>query len=164
MIDHKKELESKIKLAFSSNDALLNYLIETKKNFLYRYLETSTDHNIEVVHTSSNLLIAESFEPNLGLALKILDPEIKAAVKTLAKSTPREANPKIMYRLKTEIKNLTPEHGEILFESTIHWNFPHFTDEGHHYKSKKSTFTYQDIADYRKNLALKLEEVCELFN
>ena len=164
MIDLKKEQENKVKLAFSNHDALFDYLIETKKNFLYRYLETSSDHDIQMTTPSPNLLLAVSYEPNLGTALKILDPEIKEAIKILAKTIPRESFPKIMYRLKTEIKALTPSGGELIFESTVHWGFPQFLDEGNNYKTKKISFSYQNIAEFRKNLALKLEEACELFN
>lgn len=160
----KKELDLKIHAFFKDNQAYLDYLLQTKKNFLYRYLETSTDKNISISSLDEKTLIAESFESNMGDAFKILDPEIKEGIKTLAKSTPREAKPKIKYSLKTTLEDLRGDSGTIVIESSVNWGFPDFLNHKENLKKKQVVFKYNDPNVFRKELALKYEEACELFN
>lgn len=159
----KKELDEKIHNLFKDNQAYLDYLLQTKQNFLYRYLETSTDKNIKIEGLDSKTLMAKSFEHNMGEAFKIADPEIKERIKTLAKSVARELNPRVQYSLKTILDNFKADQGKIILEAKVNWNFPDFTDIPAGFKMKQVIFQYNDPNTFRKQLALKYEEVCELF-
>ena len=164
MNDLKKEFEEKIKNVFGNDQALMDYFLQTKKNFLYRYLETSSDKDIAILQTDPKTLKAKSFENNLGTALKISAPEIKEGVKALAKSIPKESLPKVEYSLTTHFESLTPNYGKLILEAKVSWNFPEFLEKIGTFKKKTVIFEYNDITIYRKQLALKFEEVCELFN
>lgn len=163
LINLKKELDEKIHNLFKDNQAYLDYLLQTKQNFLYRYLETSTDKNIKIEGLDSKTLMAKSFENNMGEAFKVADPEIKEGIKKLAKSVAKELNPSVQYSLKTILDNFTADQGKIILEAKVNWNFPDFTDIPDAFKMKQVIFQYNDPNIFRKQLALKYEEVCELF-
>ncbi len=160
----KKELDLKIHALFKDNKAYLDYLLQTKQNFLYRYLETSSDKNIKIESPDEKTLLARSFEGNMGEAFKITDPDIKEGIKHLAKSVPREEKPKVQYSIKTTLDDLRGDQGTITIEAKVNWGFPDFSDRPGMYKNKKTVFTYNDPNIFRKELALRFEEVCELFN
>lgn len=160
----KKELDEKIHNLFKDNKAYLEYLIQTKSNFLYRYMETSSDKNIQIQSIDQKTLMAVSYESNMGDAFKILDPEIKEGIKGLAKSVPREQKPRVQYSLKTILEEFKEDSGKIIIEAMINWNFPNFEVQKGSYKSKRVSFIYNDPNIFRKELALKYEEACELFN
>ena len=159
----KKELDQKIHNLFKDNKAYLDYILQTKLNFLYRYLETSTDKNLKIENSDGKTLMATSYESNMGEAFKIVDPEIKEGIKQLAKSIPREKNPKVQYSLKTVLDDLNGDNGKIELIAKINWNFPNFEDTKGKYKLKQVIFEYHDPQVFRKHLALRYEEVCELF-
>lgn len=159
----KKELDEKIHNLFNDNKAYLEYLLQTKNNFLYRYLETSSDKNILIKNLDDKTLAAISYESNMGEAFKIADPEIKEGIKGLAKSIPRENKPSVQYSLKTTLKDFKTDSGTIIIESMINWNFPDFEEQKGSCKKKKVTFSYNDPNTFRKELALRYEEACELF-
>ncbi|QDK42584.1 hypothetical protein DOM21_14215 [Bacteriovorax stolpii] len=160
----KKELDIKIHALFKDNQAYLDYLLQTKKNFLYRYLETSTDKDIKIVSSNEKTLLAQSYESNMGDAFKIADAEVKEGIKNLAKSVPREQKPQVQYSLKTTLEELRGDNGKIVIESKINWGFPEFNDSKGNFKKKQVVFEYHDPNVFRKELALKFEEACELFN
>jgi hypothetical protein len=159
----KNELTVKIHDLFRDNQAYLTYLLQTKQNFLYRYLETSTDKNVGIESLDEKTFIARSQENNMGEAFKINDAEIKEGIKSLAKSVPREQKPAVQYSLKTTLEELTPERGKIIIESKVNWGFPDFLDHKGQYKMKRVIFIYNDPAIFRKELAIKYEEACEIF-
>lgn len=159
----KKELDEKIHNLFKDNQAYLDYILQTKQNFLYRYLETSTDKNLKIESVDAKTLIAKSYESNLGDAFKISDPEIKEGIKQLAKSVSREKNPCVQYSLKTILDDFRGDNGKIILEAKVNWNFPEFNDDKGNFKKKQVVFEYHDPNVFRKKLALKYEEVCELF-
>lgn len=163
LIKLKKELDLKIQNIFQDNQAYLDYLLQTKKNFLYRYLETTTDKNIEILNETEGQLSAHSFEENLGNAFKITDTFVKDGIKELAKSIPRHQNPKVKYSLVTKIEEISENHGKLIIESIINWDFPYFKIDSEKLKSKKVLFEYNDPNVFRKKLALAYEEACELF-
>ncbi len=163
IISLKKDLDEKIHNLFKDNSAYLDYILQTKKNFLYRYLETSSDKDIRIKNADEKTLLAESFEFNMGDAFKISDSEVKEGIKNLAKSVPREQKPCVQYSLKTVLEELKGDSGKILFEAKINWNFPEFSDQKGTYKKKTAELVYNDPNVFRKQLALKYEEVCELF-
>lgn len=160
----KKELDIKIHTLFKDQEAYLDYLLQTKKNFLYRYLETSTDKDLKIKSVDDKTLLAESYESNMGDAFKIADQDIKEGIKHLAKTIPREQKPKVQYSLKTTMEDLRADSGKIVIESKINWGFPDFLDEKGNHKKKKVVFTFNDPTIFRKELALMYEEACELFN
>lgn len=157
----KTELIEKNQALYGQGNELLNYFLKTKENFLYRYLETSSDKNIKIVPISKSIFEASSFEDNLGHALKISNPVIKNLVKDLAKKVPKEEKPKVKLTLLSNIENLKPENGEIVFTASVNCDFPEFKDTLATTQTLK--FKYNDIMDFRKNLALKFEDICQLF-
>ncbi len=159
----KHELDLKIQNLFRDNQSYLDYLLQTKANFLYRYLETSTDKNLKIENSSLGVLKAESFESNMGEAFKVKDPIIKEGVKELAKSVPKEQKPLVKYSLTTSLEDISANHGKIIIESMVSWDFPEFNLHSKKLKSKRVIFEYSDPNIFRKNLALKYEEACELF-
>lgn len=160
----KKELDEKIHNLFHDNKAYLDYLLQTKSNFLYRYLETSSDKNIQIQSLDAKTLLAESFESNMGDAFKISDKDIKDGIKALAKSVPRENNPRVRYSLKTTLEDLKGDSGKIAIEAAVDWGFPDFSNSNSTSKKKRVSFSYNDPNVFRKELALKYEEACEIFN
>jgi hypothetical protein len=95
-------------------------------------------------------------------ALKIKNPKAKPGIMELAKSIPKAQKPMVRYSLISDVVELKPDHGKLILTSEINWDFPDFKD------TKKATikkveFTYEDLAQFRKELALKLEEACEIF-
>ncbi|MBC7711931.1 MAG: hypothetical protein H7177_01230 [Rhizobacter sp.] len=163
LINLKKELDEKIHHLFKDNQAYLDYILQTKQNFLYRYLETSTDKNLKIESVDEKTLVATSFESNMGDAFKIADTDIKNGIKQLAKSVPREQNPRVQYSLKTILDDFRGDNGKIILEAMVNWNFPEFTNAKGLNKKKQVVFEYHDPNVFRKQLALKYEEVCELF-
>jgi hypothetical protein len=159
----KKELDDKIKNHFKDNQAYFEYILQTKKNFIHRYLETSNKENVIIQNLDEKTLVAESFESNMGDAFKISNHEIKNGIKFLAKSIPREKNPTIKYSLKTILNQINENHGKITLIATVDWDFPLFSLEEGKHKSKQVIFDYKDPNVFRKELALKYEEVCDLF-
>ncbi|MBC7428507.1 MAG: hypothetical protein H7336_07850 [Bacteriovorax sp.] len=159
----KKELDEKIHNLFKDNQAYLDYVLQTMQNFLYRYMETFTDKDLKIQNVDEKTLMAVSYESNMGDAFKILDIEIKEGIKHLAKSIPRQQHPKVQYSLKTIMDDFKGDNGRIILESKVNWNFPDFTDSKGLYKKKQVVFEYHDPNVFRKLLALKYEEVCELF-
>lgn len=163
MKDLKKELDEKIHQIFRDNTAYLDYLLQTKNNFLYRYLETSLDKNIKIENINEKTLIATSFENNMGEAFKVTDPIIKEGIKNLAKNTSRSENPKVRYTLKSEIIELAGDRGKIRITAQISWGFPDFENPSS-LKEKSILFEFLDPTIFRKELALKYEDACDLFN
>ena len=159
----KKELDTKIHNLFHDNQAYLEYLLQTKNNFIYRYLESTSDKNIQIKNFDSKTLIAESYESNMGEAFKITDKDIKDGIKNLAKSVPRDQNPCVKYSLKTVLEEFLINDGKIIIEASVDWGFPTFSQDDNHFKKKTVTFTYNDPNIFRKELALKYEEACEIF-
>lgn len=160
----KKELNEKIHNLFHDNKAYLDYLIQTKNNFIYRYLETSNYKNIQIQSADSKTLIAESFESNMGNAFKHSNKEIKNGIKILAKAVSREENPRVKYILKTTLEDFKNDSGKIIIEACVDWGFPDFLNNKSTSQKRTVDFLYRDPNNFRKELALKYEEACEIFN
>ena len=159
----KKELDEKIHNLFHDNKAYLEYLLQTKSNFLYRYLETSTDKSIQIKNINNKTLIAESYEANMGEAFKVSDKVIKDGIMNLAKSVPRDQNPRVKYSITTILEEFLVNNGKIIIETSIDWGFPDFLNDNDHSKKKIIVFNYNDPNIFRKELALKYDEACEIF-
>ena len=68
----------------------------------------------------------------------------------------------VKYRLQTQIKELTPERGHLIITASVSWDFPLFMDRTKMSK-REIDFKYNDLGQFRKELALKLEAACDLF-
>lgn len=159
----KKNLAEKTQQHFQEKEAYLDYILQTKNNFLHRYLENSNNQNIIIQRLDTKTLIATSYEENMGEAFRISDLEIKEAVKNLAKLVTKEHRPKIQYTLETILENLSDGHGKIIIMATINWDFPLFPKKTKAAKTKEIIFSYKDPHEFRKYLAIKYEAACELF-
>jgi hypothetical protein len=165
MSDNSKvinEWQDKLKHSFDDEGKLHDYLLSTMDNFLYRYLETTEDKNLKTTELAPYVFGAESFESNMVEALKVKGTYAKAGIMELARSVPKSQKPRVKYRLQVQIKDLTPEKGQLIITTYINWGFPHFDDRSK-MLSKEIDFKYSDLGQFRKELALKLEAACEIF-
>ncbi|MGE3610009.1 MAG: hypothetical protein AB7I27_10520 [Bacteriovoracaceae bacterium] len=166
MSDSAKQIhdwQEKIKNQYGSEKELYQYLFQTLDNFYYRYIETAESKNLITQDLGNQTWGNYGFEASMVDALKIKNAEAKNGIKELAKSIPKSQKPMVRYGLFCNVKNLKPNQGELEILSEIHWDFPHYQD---HSKKvlKKVIFKYQELSEFRKQLALKLEEACELFS
>lgn len=152
----------KVRSSFGDEAKLYQYLFETMDNFYYRYLETTTDKDLKTKALAPHIWGARSCEPSMVDALKLTNPTAKKGIIELAKSVPKSEGPSVQYELLANVEELTPDHGEIHLVSVINWGWPDFEDEKKQFK-KTVIFKYSDLAEFRKNLALNLEEACEIF-
>jgi len=143
-----KEWQEKTEALFKDKSQLHSYLVETLKNFAYRYLETSKNQNLTLNQISENRFEFTSEEPNLREALKISNREFKDKMIEFAKNN---KDGSIKYRLETLIESLKPEQGKMTFILEVKL--------GDDVLRKSEIFEYTDLVMYRKNLALKLEKL-----
>jgi len=165
MNDNTKQIDEwqdKIKHSFDNEAKLHDYLLTTMDNFLYRYLETTENKDLKTYQIAPYIYGAESFESSMVEALKLTDPTTKSGIMELAKSVPKALKPMVKYRLQTRIKELSPEKGHLIITASVSWDFPHFIDKNK-FSHREIDFRYNDLGQFRKELALKLETVCELF-
>lgn len=164
-MDEKEIIENwqeKVRASFGEKERLYEYLFQTMDNFYYRYIETTQDQGLKTRQLGEHLWGAVSEESSMVDALKIKNPIAKKGIIDLAKFTPREEHPKVRYTIAADVKKLLPESGSINFIAEINWGFPEFNDETK-LQRKVVNFKYNDIAEYRKELALSLEEISEIF-
>jgi hypothetical protein len=157
------EWQDKLKHSFDDQGKLHDYLISTIDNFLYRYMETTETKNLKAFEMAPYIYGAESFESSMVEALKITNPVIKAGILELAKTVPKAQKPMVKFRLQTLIKELTTEKGHLVITTSVNWDFPLFMDKTK-ICFKEVDFKYNDLGQFRKELALKLEAACELFS
>ena len=165
MQDNQKQIQdwqTKVRQSLGDESKLLHYLFETMDNFYYRYLETSENQNLKTSELADHLWGARSFESNMGNAFKTSLKDVKAGITDLARRIPRDQKPSVRYSLMAKVHELTPEHGQLVISSEINWDFPIFEDPSMRL-TKTINFKYDDLAQFRKELALKLEEACTLF-
>lgn len=166
MTDTTKQIhdwQDKLRQSFDDEGKLHDYLLTTMDNFLYRYLETTETKNLKAYEIAPYVYGAESFESSMVEALKISDPKIKPGIMELAKTIPKAQKPMVKYRLQTYVKELTPEKGHLVITSSVNWDFPLFMDKTK-IVFKEVDFKYNDLGQFRKELAIKLETACELFS
>jgi hypothetical protein len=156
--DRKVKIES----LYGNEAELYNYLFITLDNFYYRYLETTLDKNLKTTELSPGLWGARSRESSMVDALKITNPLAKPGIIELAKTVPKIQGPLVEYELSALIKELKTDHGEIHLKAIIRWGFPNLDNHAKQFK-KEVIFKYDELQKFRKELALKLEEVCEAF-
>lgn len=157
-----QEWQEKIRSSFGDEARLLEYLFQTMDNFYYRYIETTTDKNLKTIPLAPHIWGAKSVEPSMVDALKLQNPIAKKGIIELAKSVPKAQGPGVQYELLCNVEELTVDKGKLQIVSIINWGWPDFGDENRAFK-KTVKFEYHDLAQFRKELALKLEEACEIF-
>ena len=151
-----QDWQDKVRESYGDESKLYEYLFQTMDNFYYRYLETTVDTNLKTSGFGPHLWGARSVETSMVDALKITNPVAKKGIIELAKTVPKAQGPKVHYELMCDVKELTQDHGKIIFISKITW--------GEEKEFKKTvSFEYDDLAQFRKELALKLEEACEIY-
>lgn len=166
MSDNKQQIQDwqeKVKNHFGSEKEMFQYLFQTMDNFFYRYLETSESQNLKTGELGNHLWGAVSYESSMVQALKSSIPVAKIGITELAKTVPKAQRPMVRYGLFCNVKTLTSDNGQLEIISEINWDFPEFEDPSKQAR-KTIVFKYQELAEFRKNLALKLEEACELFS
>ncbi len=159
MSDKLKEQawQQKLHESYQNSDNLLQFISLTLDSISYRYL---IDPKMSF---QNDRILSESREENLGAALKISDPEIKEAVKALAKSVPREAKPGVVTRIWVELIELKADQGEIIVSSEVNWDHPKHLSDTCLKKIKTKKLLWDDLTLFRKGFPLALEEVCDLF-
>lgn len=165
MSDNSKvihEWQDKVRNKYGNEASLYEYLFETMNNFYYRYLETSENKDLQTMEIAPHIFGAESFESSMVEALKVKDPVAKAGIMELAKTVPKAQKPKVKYRLESRVKEMTPDHGQLVITASINWDFPLYMDKSKMTK-REIEFKYSELAQFRKELALKLEAACDLF-
>jgi hypothetical protein len=157
-----QEWQEKLRSGFGDASKLQEYLFETLNNFYYRYLETTQNKNLATQELAPHAWGTLSYETNMVEALKTKNPLTKSHLIDFAKAHPKATNPRIRYGLWVEVKELKAEHGELKIISEVSWDFPEFLNKE---KGARKTivFKYDDLGVFRKELAKKLEEACELF-
>jgi hypothetical protein len=157
-----QDWQEKVRSTYGEQSKMFEYLFTIMDNFYYRFLETTAQKNLKTQHLGPHLWGAKSYEGSMVDALKITNPVAKKGIIELAKSVPKSEGPRVIYELLANVEELTVEHGEIHFVAIINWGYPDYDDEEKQTK-KTVVFKYSDLAQFRKELALKLEEVCETF-
>jgi len=157
-----QDWQEKVRSTYGEESKLYEYLFSTMDNFYYRYMETTQDKNLKTQFFKDHIWGAKSEEGSMINALKISNPVAKKGIIELAKSVPKGQGAIVRYELQAQVRELTLDHGEIHFTSVIDWGFPSFIDEDKKVQ-KKVIFKYEDLSQFRKELALKLEEVCDNF-
>lgn len=157
-----QEWQNKVRSSFGSDSQLYTYLFETLDNFYYRYLETTESKNLKTTQLDKTTWGAMSFESSMMEALKSKNPKTHPGVMEMAKTIPRVQNPKIRLSLKVDVHELKQDQGHLTLTSEVHWDFPTFSDSQKR-AMEKVEFKYGSFDQFRKMLALKLEEVCTLF-
>lgn len=154
--------QDKVRAQFGNEGKLYEYLFETLENFFYRYLETSESKNLKVQELAKGTYGAFGFESSMVEALKIKHVDAHKGIMELAKRIPKAQKPLVRLGLGVSIKEFTADKGNLVVFSEIHWGFPEFSDKASSVR-KEITFKYVELQEFRKGLALKLEEAAELF-
>lgn len=157
-----RDWKEKLNAEYGDQSKMYEYLFQTLDNFYYRYLETTINKDLKTTQMGLHLWGANSREDSMVDALKINNPTAKKGIIQLAKTVPKSQGPYVKYELLADVEELRPDHGKIKITAKIDWGFPDFQNEGNSY-IKKITFIYEDLAHFRKELAQKLEEACEIF-
>ncbi len=157
-----QDWQEKVRSTFGDQAKLYQYLFETMDNFYYRYLETTLDRNLRTSQLGERKFGARSSETSMVDALKITHGPAKKGIMELAKHVPKARAPKVSYELSAEVLELSADHGSLTFTALVDWNHRDFEQQPTHAK-KTVKFDYTDLGQFRKELALKLEEACELF-
>lgn len=157
-----QDWQDQVRSSFGNESRLYEYLFETMDNFYYRYLETSLNQDLKTMQIAPGIWGALSFENSMVEALKTKGPA-KPGIMELAKTVPKAKKPMVRYGLWAQVAELSPDQGELTLTAEINWGFPEFEDEAKRFQ-KRVKFNYQELAQFRKELALKLEEAAEIFS
>jgi hypothetical protein len=165
MSDSSKQIhdwQEKVRSDFGDENKLYQYLFETLDNFYYRYLETVETQDLHTQQLADKKYGAYSFESSMANALKTTHPEAKAGIMDLARAIPKAQKPLVRYGLWAQVKELTADRGELQIVAEINWGFPEYNECSN--VKKTVPLQYNDLNQFRKELALTLEEACSLFS
>lgn len=154
--------QEKVRSSYGDESKLYEYLFTTLDHFYYRYLETTANKDLKTSQLGPHLWGARSVESSMVDALKLTNAVGKKGIMELAKSVPKSQGPHVKYELSVNIGELSADHGELSIVSSINWGFPDFNDDTRELK-KTVVFKYSDLSQFRKELAQKLENACEIF-
>ena len=157
-----QEKAQELRASFEDPHRLYDYLFETLDNFYHRYIETEVSKDLKTQELAPKVYGAHAFEKDMMTALKKPHPDAKAGIIEMAKTYPRSESPAVRYTLKAKIDSLEADSGKLHLISEINWGFPDFSDPSKRLE-KQVDFSYGDLSEFRKKLALKLEEASELF-
>ncbi len=157
-----QEKAQELRASFEDPHKLYDYLFETLDNFYYRYIETEASKNLKTQELGHHLYGARAFEKDMMTALKKPHPDAKAGIIEMAKTYPKAQSPSVRYTLMAKVDSLEADSGKLKIVSEINWGFPEFSDPSKLIQ-KTVDFSYDDLSEFRKKLALKLEEASELF-
>ncbi len=146
--------QNRLRESYGDATRLYQYLFETMDNFCYRYLETTTDKDLKTSELADHVWGAQSSESDMMSALKVQNRATKELIMELAKSVPKAEGPVVHYSLRAQVKDLVADHGHLVLVAEV---------KALQTVKKEVVFKYDDLAQFRKGLALKLEEVCEIF-
>ncbi|HXH30728.1 MAG TPA: hypothetical protein VNJ01_07930 [Bacteriovoracaceae bacterium] len=157
-----QDWHDKIRSSFGDEARLYQYLFETMDNFYYRYLETTSDKDLRTRQMSDHVWGATSTETSMVDALRIQNELARKGIIELAKSVQRAQGPKVVYQLSCRVSELHPDSGSLEFTASINWGHPDDSDPSRR-SVKTVKFDYRDLGQFRKELAVKLEDVCGIF-
>lgn len=157
-----QDWQEKVRSDFGDESKMYEYLFQTMDNFYYRYIETTLNKDLKTTQLGNHLWGAQSKETSMIDALKITNPLAKKGMIEMAKAVPKAMGPEVRYELSSDIQELTRDHGTIKIRSSINWEHPNYNAETSKCE-KVVVFKYNDLAQFRKELALKLESACEIF-
>lgn len=151
-----------LRASFEDPHKLYDYLFFTLDNFYHRYIETEVSKNLKTQELAPKTYGAYALEKDMMLALKKPHADAKAGIIEMAKTYPKAQGPAVRYGLMAKVDSLEADSGSLKIISEINWGFPDFADKSKLIQ-KVVSFSYDDLSVFRKQLALKLEEACELF-
>jgi len=146
--------QEKLHHDFGDSKKLYDFIFHTLDQFYHRYIETTDMKDLRTTAIAPNTFGAESFETNVLEFLKIKHPESKKILIDLAKKIPKSDNPTAYFSLKIYIDSLSTDKGKLIITSEV---------RGLESFKKEMVLEYNDLTHLRKNLALRLEECCEIF-
>ena len=160
----KNEMESKVKEQLTTGDSFYDFIIFTLNNFVYRYMESPSTGKIVVDVHDNKKFLAVGVETQIMEALKAINPETKKGIIELAKAHAKKVGPQVQYILGCEVLDWVPrsESGKVRVWANVSWDFPNFQNK-ENANTLEKTIEFDDIMVFRKQLALMLEDVCEVF-
>lgn len=157
-----QEKAQELRASFEDPHRLYDYLFETLDNFYHRYIETEASKELKTQELAPRTYGVYAYEKDMMTALKKPHPDAKAGIIEMAKKYPKSEGPAVRYGLMASVSSLEADSGKLKIVSEINWGFPDFSDNSKRIQ-KVVDFSYSELAEFRKKLALKLEEASELF-
>lgn len=154
----QSEMNQKAVDNLQTADGMHNFLEHTLNNFAYRYMLDDKNAEPKSALVAENTFMVQTTSSNMKEALKNENQFIRdGIVKMIQELGMKEA--KIQSSLS--IKVISDKQVELA--SSLNWNAPSFQFNESKIMLKTLTYQFEDVLELRNNLALKCEEVCEIF-